>query len=76
METKNYLKSIRVRRNMKQEEVADLLSVSRQTYLDYENNPLQISLDILYKIIEILNGNFEEFLIAMKQDYKSYVDKN
>lgn len=72
MNTTNMLKSSRVRRGLTQENVADDLKVARITYISYENNPFNCPLDLLFKIIELLEGNIEEFLIALKQDYLSY----
>lgn len=72
METTKFLKSLRARKGYTQEYVSNELCVTRNTYISYENNPLNCPLDIILKIINLLDGNIEEFLIALKQDYMSY----
>ena len=71
------LKSIRGKNLKTQSDLARKLQVSRQVYCGYENNPLQCPLDLLYKILYMLNASdkdLEDFLNAIKQDYLSYKD--
>lgn len=75
MNTKNTLKSMRVKKGLSQEEASKIMKVSRQTYQSYESNPLTCPIDTLLSIIELLDGNIEEFLFAIKQDYMSYNNK-
>lgn len=71
MNTKNILKSMRAKKGLSQEETSKIMNVSRQTYQSYEANPLTCPIDTLFNIIELLDGNIEEFLFAIKQDYLS-----
>ncbi len=75
METTKFLKSLRARKGYTQEYTADELSVTRNTYISYENNPLNCPLNLIFKIVKLLDGNIEDFLIAFKQDYVSYENK-
>ncbi len=76
METTKFLKSLRARKSYTQEDVSKKLLVTRNTYISYENNPLNCPLDIIFDIVKLLNGNIEDFLYALKQDYMSYEIKN
>lgn len=75
METTKFLKSLRARKAYTQEAVSIELSVTRNTYISYENNPLNCPLDLIFKIVNLLDGNIEEFLFALKQDYMSCKNK-
>lgn len=76
METTKFLKSLRARKNYTQEYTSKKLSVTRNTYISYENNPLKCPLDLIFDIVKILDGNIEDFFLALKQDYMSYYPKN
>ena len=69
------LKSFRGKRLKTQDDISNILNVSRQMYCMYENNPLQCELDLIFKILNSLNVDdteIEFFLNAIKQDYLSY----
>lgn len=72
METTKILKSWRAKKAYTQEDVSNELSVTRNTYISYENNPLNCPLNLIFRIVKSLDGNIEEFLYALKQDYMSY----
>lgn len=75
MSSENVLKSFRTKRNITQENIANKLGISRQTYNAIENNLLDVSYETTYKILEILEVNeleLSEFFNALKQDYLSY----
>jgi len=75
MKSSNILKSLRAKRNINQEELADALNMSRQNYNIIENNLLKVELDMIFKIFTALNVNdseIEEFFDALRQDYMSY----
>jgi DNA-binding XRE family transcriptional regulator len=60
---------------MTQQEVADLLNVSRQTYNNYESSVLKLDLETCLNILHRLNATeqeIDEFFNAIKQDYMSY----
>lgn len=69
------LKSLRCKKLKTQQEVADLLNVSRQTYNNYESSVLSLDLDTCLNILKVLDTNeqeIDEFFNAIKQDYMSY----
>ena len=73
------LKSFRGKRLKTQDDISNILSVSRATYCTYENNPIQCELDLIFKILNSLDVSDEEFAIflnALKQDYLSYKNSN
>lgn len=73
------LKGIRGKRLKTQENVADLLGVSRQIYNSYENDLINCELSIVFRILKCLGAEkneISEFLFALEQDYKSYKEKN
>lgn len=79
MESTLVLKSIRARRNITQEEIASKLEVSRQTYVNCENNILNEELSTIFKIFNIVSISDSEmldFFKALKQDFVSYKKDN
>ena len=68
-ELSDYLKLIRFKRKMSQDEVAEKLCVSRNTYGTWENNPVSLSLDTLIKICNVFNEDIIYF-------FKQYVAKS
>ena len=75
MNTSLVMKSIRGKRLLTQDNMAEKLLISRQAYNTYENDLLHCDLDLIMKILNSLDVNeFElnEFLNALKQDYLSY----
>lgn len=74
MNTQKILKSMRAKKGYTQAEFANIINVSRQIYNSYENNPISCPLNLLFKIIKALDGNIEEFLFALEQDYLSCKD--
>lgn len=75
METTLILKNIRSRRNITQEEMSNKLKISRQTYVNCENNILEQELSTVFNIFDTLgitDKEVNDFLNALKQDYISY----
>ncbi len=75
MESTLVLKNIRSRRNITQEEISNKLNVSRQTYVNCENNILEQELSTvfnIFKTLSITDKEINDFFIALKQDYLSY----
>lgn len=60
----DYLKLLRFKNKISQEDMAKKLNISRNTYTTWENNPINLSLDTLNKITEIFN---EDITIFFKQ---------
>lgn len=56
----NTIKLCRAERNLTQEELADLVSVTRQTILAIEKNKYTPSLDLAFKIARAFGKNIEE----------------
>jgi len=57
----NNIKSLRNRVGLKQEEVANLLGVSRITYCSYETTPQKVTIEILYKLSSIFKCRLSDF---------------
>lgn len=60
---KNNLEEFRKQRNIKQEELADILKVSRQTISSLENGRYNPSIILAFKIAEYFNKKIEEIFI-------------
>jgi len=59
----NNIKSYRVRLGLTQDNLADLLGVSRITYCDYEVNPQKVKVETLQQIADILKCNLSDFFV-------------
>ena len=67
---------LRTKAEISQEELANLIGVSRQIYNSYENDPSKCELDLIFKILnslEVTDQEFDDFLNGLKQDYLSYL---
>ncbi len=60
---KNNLEELRKERGIKQEELADVLKVSRQTISSLENGRYNPSIILAFKIAEYFNKTIEEIFI-------------
>lgn len=60
---KNRLEEIRKKRGIKQEELADILEVSRQTIGSLENGRYNPSIILAFKIANYFNMTIEEIFI-------------
>lgn len=60
---KNRLEEIRKKRGIKQEELADILSVSRQTISSLENGKYNPSIQLAFKIARYFDLYIEEIFI-------------
>lgn len=60
---KNNLEELRKERGVKQEELADVLKVSRQTISSLENGRYNPSIILAFKIAEYFNKKIEEIFI-------------
>lgn len=68
-ELSDYIKLLRFKSKMNQEETATKLNISRNTYISWENNPIALSLDTLIKIGDVFNADITIF-------FKEYVAKS
>jgi len=64
----NKLKEIREERKMTQQSIADLIGVSRSSYVNWENNVVMLPLNIADKLSVILNVNLS-YLIGIDMNY-------
>lgn len=60
---KNYLEKLRKQRGIKQEELADILEVSRQTIGSLENGRYNPSILLAFKIAKYFDMSIEEIFI-------------
>ncbi len=60
---RNNIRSLRVRANLTQEEVAKTLGITRQQYYLYEKEPLKIKIDTLVKLADLFNCKVEDFIL-------------
>ncbi len=68
-ELSDYIKLMRFKKKMSQDDVAEILKISRNTYGTWENNPMALSLETLIKVFAV----FEEDILYF---FKSYVAKS
>jgi len=76
MNSTNVIKGLRGKKRISQENVADLMKMSRQSYNSLENDLLHNDFEIVFKLLEVLNATSQEsdeFFNALKQDYMSYL---
>lgn len=74
MNSTNVIKGFRGKKNLSQEQVAELLGITRQTYNSLENNLLNNDFTLVFKLLRVLELNdneIEEFFNALRQDYMS-----
>ncbi len=57
------IKSCREKYGKTQENVAEILKISKQTYLNMENNPLNYSINKLNNIAIAIGCNIDEFFL-------------
>ena len=69
-ELSEYIKLLRFKAKLNQEEVAKKLSISRQAYSSWENNPIKLDIETLLKIGIALNEN------SILNFFNSYVAKS
>ncbi len=65
------IKEIRIKRNIKQEELAEKLFVTRQTVSNYENGKSQPDIDMLLKIAEALDTDINSLLYGEAKEPKA-----
>ena len=65
-EKRNFMKSYRVRAGLSQEQAAEILGVSRNTLVYYEQYPYSMSLEAWVKMCEAYGEEFSVNFIAQK----------
>jgi len=63
----NRVKELRVQYNMTQEQLAELVGVSRQSIIAIENQRYNPSLELAFKLSRSLHKNIEEVFIFDKE---------
>jgi putative transcriptional regulator len=66
---KNKLEEIRKEKGLKQEELADILEVSRQTIGSLENGRYNPSITLAFKIARFFGMTIEEIFIYEEEDH-------
>ena len=59
----NHIKEYRKQRGLRQEDLADILGVSRQTIIAIENNKYNPTLELAMKLVRYLNTTVEELFV-------------
>lgn len=75
MNSTNVIKGFRGKKLLSQENVSDMLGITRQTYNSLENDLLNNDFTLVFKLLDVLNiseQEINEFFNALKQDYMSY----
>ena len=67
---KNRLEEIRKSKGIRQEDLADILEVSRQTIGSLENGRYNPSIILAFKIARYFNMSIEEIFIYEEESYK------
>ncbi len=78
MNSTNIIKGFRGKKLLSQENVAEKMGITRQTYNALENDLLHNDFTLVFKLLNILEASetdIDEFLYALKQDYLSYKNK-
>lgn len=65
------LKSIRTNLNLSQQQMAEKLEISRETYQNYENFKTFPDIPIIKKIIELSNVDFDDIIFLPDEYAKS-----
>ncbi len=68
---KNNLEAIRKSRGITQEDLAEILEVSRQTIGSLENGRYNPSIILAFKIAKFFNMHIEEIFIYEEDEYES-----
>lgn len=70
-ELSEYIKLLRFKSKLSQEETASKLKITRQCYANWENNPIKLDLDKLEKIGKVFNSDififFNEYVAESNQ---------
>lgn len=77
-ELSEYLKLLRFKKKISQEEIADRLKVTRQCYTNWENNPIKLNLGQLIEIGIVLNEDVLIFFnnyIAKRNNNKTQIQE-
>ena len=62
MDFKEKLKLLRTNNNLTQQQMSELLNITRQAYAKYEQGKREPNFDTLKKIVKILNCSYNDLL--------------
>lgn len=62
---KNNFKGSRVRNGFNQEQVAKFLNISRTRFVEYENNPATIRVELLLKLVSLYECKISDFFVGV-----------
>ena len=68
------LRRLRIRRNLKQEDLAELVHVTRQTVSGWETGRRQPDLQMLQKLAEALDADVHELIYGTKEEAAKWID--
>ena len=71
----NRLKELREDNDFTQDYIADILSVNRSTYANYENNRAEPSIDTLKRLSEFYNVSIDYICENTKIKFRYYEDQ-
>lgn len=60
---KSYLKSLRLRKNLTQTEISDMLGISQSAYYQYESGKQKVPYNTAMKISEILSVDINDIFL-------------
>lgn len=69
----NNIKSYRVKMGYTQENMAEILGVTRKTYNDYEIKPEKVKLETYKKIANVLNCKLSDFFVECNVAYSDNI---
>ena len=75
MNATSVIKGFRGKKALSQENVAELLKITRQTYNSLENDLLHNDFELVFRLLSVLKlseNEINEFFDALKQDYLSH----
>lgn len=62
---RNNFKGLRVRNGLNQEQVAKHLNISRTQFVDFENNPTNIKVERLLKLVALYECKVSDFFVGV-----------
>ena len=71
---KNRIKDLRIEHGIKQQELADRVSVSSRTIISLEKQQYNPSVLLAYRISSVFNLSIEEVFIFEEDDWSSYAN--
>ncbi|MBQ9980111.1 MAG: helix-turn-helix transcriptional regulator [Oscillospiraceae bacterium] len=69
-----HIRSLRIDRDLKQREVAEILNISQNTYSQYELGIINFPVDALIRLAEFYNTSVD-YLVGLTDDPRPYPKK-